>query len=524
MRHPSGMRGKRVMPEVTPCLLMILDGWGLGGDGPGNAVKKARTPVLDGLMRSFPVTTLACCGPDVGLPQGIMGNSEVGHLNLGAGRIVYQDLLRIDRSIEDGSFFSNPVLIQAMDRTRERGGTCHLMGLLSDGGVHSRLSHLKALIVLAKEKGFSAIALHPILDGRDTAPKSGLGYLKELLDFTQEIPEVFVSTLCGRFYAMDRDTRWERTERAFRLYASGEGDVAEDPCAFVAASYAKGVTDEFLEPVRLLHDRGEAGCVRDGDLVIFFNFRADRARQITRAFTEPQFEPFVRTKNPSVDWVCMTRYDEKFDLPVAFGPQRHRDILGEVVSRAGFSQLRIAETEKYAHVTYFFNGGEEVAFAGEERVMVPSPREVETYDEKPEMSAALVADRFLEKAASGVYALMVLNFANMDMVGHTGNLDAACAACEAVDFNVGRVVEAMRQKKIPVLITADHGNAEEMRDASGKIHTAHTCNPVPLILVDETRSRVRLRPGCLADVAPTLLEIMGIGVPEAMTGKSLFAD
>lgn len=513
-----------VMPEVQPCLLMILDGWGLADAGPGNAVQNARTPVLDELIRTFPATTLACSGPDVGLPQGIMGNSEVGHLNLGAGRIVYQDLLRIDRSIEDGSFFSNPVLIQAMERARERGSTCHLMGLLSDGGVHSRMSHLRALIALAKDRGFSSIALHPILDGRDTAPKSGLGYLKELLDFTQEISEAFVSTLCGRFYAMDRDTRWERTERAFRLYTSGEGAVAEDPCAFVEASYSQGVTDEFLEPVRFSHGKGEAGQIRDGDLVIFCNFRADRARQITRAFTDPQFEPFVRAKNPSADWVCMTRYDEKFDLPVAFGPQHLKNILGEVVSRAGFSQLRIAETEKYAHVTYFFNGGEEAPFAGEERVLVPSPREVETYDEKPEMSAALVADRFLEKVASGEYALMVLNFANMDMVGHTGNLEAACAACEAVDRNVSRIVTVMRQKHIPVLITADHGNAEQMQDTSGKMHTAHTCNPVPLILVDETRRQIRLRSGRLGDVAPTLLEIMGLEIPEEMTGISLITD
>ncbi|TYT76328.1 2,3-bisphosphoglycerate-independent phosphoglycerate mutase [Desulfobotulus mexicanus] len=506
------------MPEVRPCLLMILDGWGVADAGPGNAVRSSCTPVLESLMGEFPVTTLACSGPDVGLPEGIMGNSEVGHLNLGAGRIVYQDLLRIDRSIEDQTFYGNPVLTGAMDAARDRGATCHFMGLLSDGGVHSRISHLKALISMAGKRGLSKIALHPILDGRDTPPMAGSAYLKDLMDFIAPMPQVFVSTLCGRFYAMDRDTRWERTSRAFDLYTQGEGSLRQDAVAAVEGAYASGVTDEFLEPVKI--GKVQEGLIRNGDLVVFFNFRADRARQITRAFSDRDLDTFTRKSMPEVDWVCMTRYDASFDLKVAFGPQVLTDLLGEVVSAADFSQLRIAETEKYAHVTYFFNGGEERAFPGEERVLVPSPRDVETYDEKPEMSADLVADTFLEKFYSGSYALMVLNFANMDMVGHTGKMDAACRACEAVDRNVGRIVEIMRQNNVPVVITADHGNAEQMQDAEGKVHTAHTCNPVPLLLVDEKLKNCRLLPGRLGDVAPTVLEIMGLGIPAAMTGTS----
>ncbi|MCW7755151.1 2,3-bisphosphoglycerate-independent phosphoglycerate mutase [Desulfobotulus sp. H1] len=502
---------------------MILDGWGLADPGPANAVRASCTPVLDALVENWPATVLSCCGPDVGLPQGIMGNSEVGHLNLGAGRVVYQDLLRIDSAIEDGSFFSNPVLGKAMDEARERGVTCHFMGLLSDGGVHSRMAHLKALITMARERGLARVALHPILDGRDTDPMSGLGYVQDIVSYIGPMPGVFVSTLCGRFYAMDRDTRWERTQRAFMLYAEGEGAFSEHPVTALKEAYGKGITDEFLEPVKIVDPQGREGRICEGDLVVFFNFRADRARQITSAFTGENFSAFPVRQPAGLHWVCMTRYDAAFTLDVVYAPQSLSDILGEVVSNSGLLQLRIAETEKYAHVTYFFNGGEEKAFPGEERVLVPSPREVETYDEKPEMSADLVTDMFLEKTASTEYNLMVLNFANMDMVGHTGNFPAACRACEAVDRNVGRIVEAMLLAGIPVLITADHGNVEQMMDGSGNIHTAHTCNPVPLILVDETRKGCRLLPGRLADVAPTVLEIMGIDLPDAMTGRSRIA-
>lgn len=507
------------MTTVRPCMLMILDGWGLRADAEGNAVKEAKTPNLDALAAHCPTTTLVCAGQAVGLPDGIMGNSEVGHLNLGAGRVVYQTLLRIDRAIAEGNFFENQALASAMDAVKKGGTTLHLMGLVSDGGVHSQLTHLKALVRMAHRRGVARVRIHAILDGRDTPPDSGKGYIEDLTDFLQEFPCARIATLCGRFYAMDRDTRWERTEAAYKLYTEADGLPETDAVAAVSNAYGRGETDEFVKPVTL---GAEGGTVTDGDAVIFFNFRADRARQITRAMTVDGFDGFSRSRVPDLAaYVCMSLYEESFHLPMAFGPQHHEAILGEVVSRAGLPQLRIAETEKYAHVTYFFNGGEERPFDLERRCLIPSPREFPTYDLIPEMSAVAVADELIRQIDEHDHKLIVVNFANMDMVGHTGIMEAAVKAVETVDACVGRVVKAFQEKGGALLVTADHGNSEQMSDGNGGAHTAHTLNPVPLILVDGTRNGVRLKPGKLADVAPTVLDLMGLPIPEAMTGESL---
>ncbi|SCY72274.1 2,3-bisphosphoglycerate-independent phosphoglycerate mutase [Desulfoluna spongiiphila] len=507
------------MTTVRPCMLMILDGWGLRADAEGNAVKGATTPNLDALAASCPTTTLACSGKAVGLPEGIMGNSEVGHLNLGAGRVVYQTLLRIDRAIEEGDFFENEALASAMEAVKKGGNTLHLMGLVSDGGVHSQLTHLKALVRMAHQKGVETVRIHAILDGRDTPPDSGKGYIEDLGAFLADFPNTRIATLCGRFYAMDRDTRWERTEAAYRLYTESEGITETDAAAAVEGAYGRGETDEFVKPVTLATD---GGAITDGDAVIFFNFRADRARQITRAMTVDGFDGFVRESKPALaSYVCMSLYEESFQLPMAFGPQHHDGILGEVVSKAGLPQLRIAETEKYAHVTYFFNGGEESPFDLEERCLIPSPREFPTYDLIPEMSAVAVADELVRQIEEKDHKLIVVNFANMDMVGHTGIMEAAVKAVETVDACVGRVVKAFQAKGGALLVTADHGNSEQMTDGNGGAHTAHTLNPVPLILVDGSRNGASLKPGKLADVAPTLLDLMGLAKPEAMTGESL---
>ena len=509
------------MTTVRPCMLMILDGWGIREEAEANAVKEAQTPNLDALMAMYPSTSLACSGPDVGLPEGIMGNSEVGHLNLGAGRVVYQTLLRIDRSIDDGSFFDNAALASAMGAAKGGGTTLHLMGLLSDGGVHSQMTHLMALVRMAHRRGVERIRIHVILDGRDTPPKSGKGYLKTLDAFLDGFPNARIATLCGRFYAMDRDTRWERTETAYRLYTEGVGISETNAMDAVAHAYGRGETDEFVTAITL---GTEGGTLADGDALIFFNFRADRARQITRAFTVADFDGFSRKKVPHfASYVCMSLYETGFDLPLAFGPQPMDDILGEVVSRAGHSQLRIAETEKYAHVTYFFNGGEESPFNAEERCLIPSPREFATYDLVPEMSAVAVTEALIEAIRTKEHSLIVVNLANMDMVGHTGILSAAITAVETVDACVGRIVNAFQSKGGALLVTADHGNSEQMGDGNGGAHTAHTLNPVPLILVDDTRKDAFLKSGRLADVAPTLLGLMGLAAPEAMTGESLIA-
>jgi 2,3-bisphosphoglycerate-independent phosphoglycerate mutase len=502
---------------------MILDGWGQRAVSLGNAVTKAQTPVLDQLMTRYPTTTLACSGEAVGLPKGIMGNSEVGHLNIGAGRIVFQDLLRIDRSIEDGSFFENQTLGAAMDSVRKANAALHLMGLVSDGGVHSQLTHLEALLKIARQKGLQRVYVHAIMDGRDTPPDAGIGYIEQLQERIKALGCGVIASLCGRYFAMDRDKRWDRVEKAHRLYTAGEGRTATDAAAAMADAYAKNETDEFINPTAIVDDKGRpVGLVSDSDGIIFFNFRADRAREITRALTDPTFDGFDRQTTPVLSrFVCMTLYDENFSLPVAFPPLSMQGLLGEVISQAGMHQLRIAETEKYAHVTYFFNGGEETPFGGEDRCLIPSPREVATYDLKPSMSAPAVTDEVLKRIESQRYDLIVLNFANMDMVGHTGDMEAAVEACETVDRSVGRIVEAVQARGGVLLITADHGNAETMLDDDGKVHTAHTTNPVALILVDDRRRNGRLREGILGDIAPTILEIMGITKPEQMTGRSL---
>lgn len=505
------------------CMLMILDGWGINPDRRGNAVFLAGTPHLNQLFETYPGTRLLCSGESVGLPDGIMGNSEVGHLNIGAGRIVYQDLLRIDRAIKERTFFENDTLKRVIANVNEQNSALHLMGLVSDGGVHSHINHIYALLKLARDKKVSRVYVHAILDGRDTPPDSGAGFVGDLKDAMKKIGTGQIATICGRYYAMDRDRRWDRSEKAYRLYTRGEGVPATDAVAAVRQAYRQGETDEFVTPIVMTDEQGGVpGTLRDRDGVIFFNFRADRVRQITQALTDPQFDGFARDPFPRLSqYVTMTRYDEHFDLPVVFPPVHLEAILGEVVSRQGRRQLRIAETEKYAHVTYFFNGGEEAPFPQEDRCLIPSPRDIPTYDHKPQMSALEVTQEVISRIRSDRYDLIVLNFANMDMVGHTGVIDAAVKACETVDACVAKIVPEVLAKKGAVLITADHGNAEKMLDENGNPYTAHSLNPVRFILVDDTRRALRLRPGILADIAPTILEILAIDKPEQMTGRSL---
>lgn len=509
-----------------PVMLMILDGWGINPSQDGNAVALARTPNLDRLFATYPHTRLQVSGRAVGLPDGIMGNSEVGHLNIGAGRVVYQDLLRIDVAIEDGSFFQNPILNQAVEGAKAGQGTLHLLGLVSDGGVHSHIHHLLALLDLAKRKGLHQVFVHAILDGRDTAPDAGQAYIARVQAHMQKIQLGAIASICGRYYAMDRDTRWDRTQKAYELLTQGKGMPETDPEAAVRNAYARGESDEFVQPIVMLNaERAPLAPVRDGDSILFFNFRADRTRQITRAFTQTDFDGFERRFPPELNqFVCMTQYDEKFNLPAAFPPEHLEHILSEILSRNGLRQLRIAETEKYAHVTYFFNGGEEAPFENEERCLIPSPRDIPTYDHKPQMSAIAVTEEVLKRIASDRYDVIVLNFANMDMVGHTGVLEAAIQAVETVDRCVGRIADAIVAKGGVAIITADHGNAEMMRDAQGKIQTAHTTNPVPLLLLHPQGRALRLREGILGDIAPTILNILGLPQPPQMTGRTLIGD
>lgn len=504
---------------------MILDGWGINPAAEGNAIALAKTSNLNRLKAEYPHTHLVCSGEAVGLPEGIMGNSEVGHLNIGAGRVVYQDLLRIDLAVQNGTFFDNPAMGGLMDIINREGGRLHLMGLVSDGGVHSQLTHLLALLDMARGKGVKQVFVHAILDGRDTSPTAGIDYLRQVTAHMERHRFGAIASICGRYYAMDRDKRWDRIEKAYRLYTEGEGVTEPDPVQAVAHAYDRGQTDEFVKPIVITPEGAEPAVVSTGDGVIFFNFRADRAREITRTFTEPGFDFFDISNRPRLrGYVTMTRYDETFGLPAAFPPVSLKGILGEVLSRNRLRQLRIAETEKYAHVTYFFNGGEEKPFPNEERVLIPSPREVPTYDHKPEMSAEAVAEAVIEQIRSGKQDVIILNFANMDMVGHTGIIDAAVKACETMDRCAGRVVGEILSRNGVVLITADHGNAEKMRDENGKVHTAHTLNPVPFILVDDRRKTVRLKEGRLGDIAPTLLEVMGLEKSEEMTGESLIQN
>ena len=505
-----------------PLILMILDGWGLSPRQENNAIALANPPVMTRLCRDYPFAELQASGMAVGLPEGQMGNSEVGHLNIGAGRIVYQDLTRITKAIADGSFFRNPVLLDCLEKTRISGGRIHLAGLLSDGGVHSHNTHLYALLQLAKREGIKEVFVHCFLDGRDTPPKSALEYVAALEDELKKIGVGRIATVMGRFYAMDRDNRWDRVEKAYNAMALGAGTAAENALDAIQKNYDQGINDEFVIPT-VIHDQsGAVGTIRDGDGCIFFNFRSDRAREITRAFTDADFAGFLPAFRPAFSsYVCMTEYDETFGLPVAFAPEELKNILAEVVSTAGLRQLRIAETEKYAHVTFFFNGGNEAPFSGEERVLIPSPKDVATYDLKPEMSVFQVATELVGKLDEKRFDFIVLNFANPDMVGHTGFLDSVVKAITAVDQCVGVVVDKVLSLGGSLLITADHGNAESMVDENGNPHTAHTCNPVPLVLVGDAGKGCTLRSGVLADIAPTVLEILGIPKPAEMSGSSL---
>ncbi|HEX8966357.1 MAG TPA: 2,3-bisphosphoglycerate-independent phosphoglycerate mutase [Chloroflexota bacterium] len=518
---------------MKPLVLIIRDGWGVHDEDAeaarrhGNAVLLAHLPVLDHLLASYPHALLQASGEAVGLPPGQMGNSEVGHQNLGAGRVTYQDLMRISVAIRDGSFFRNPVLLKVIGEVHRTGTRLHLMGLLSDGGVHSHITHLFALLEMAQRQhlGPDQVVVHPILDGRDTPPRSGAGYLEQLEQELRRIGIGHIGTVIGRYYSMDRDNRWERTDRAYAAYVSGQGQPATSVAAAIQASYAAGTGDEFVEPVVITDAAGEpSGRVRDGDAIIFFNFRPDRARQITRAFTHSAPEGRAQ---PAVDvhYVCMTEYDSTIRAPVAFPPDTVDNPLGEVIAAAGMRQLRIAETEKYAHVTYFFNGGREVAFEHEDRALIPSPK-VATYDLQPAMSADGITDELLRRLSTdqSPYDLVVLNFANADMVGHTGVLSATIQALEVVDACVGRIVERVQALGGITLITADHGNAEQMIDQDGGPFTAHTTNPVHLILVDDSRRDARLQDGIFADVAPTILQLLGLKAPPDMTGHNLLTS
>ena len=511
-----------------PVVLVVLDGWGLGRDEPGNAVLAAETPVMDRLVASYPAATLLTSGEDVGLPPGQMGNSEVGHLNLGAGFVVYQWLTRVDRAIADGSFAANPTFRAALDHATRSGGTVHLLGLVSDGGVHSHVRHLEALLRLARAEGVERVHVHAFMDGRDTSPTAGLGYIADLERAMGEIGVGRIATVSGRYYAMDRDKRWERTERAYDAIIHGGGEVSASAQEAIRRAYDAGVTDEFIPPTVISGPDGLAPSLPEsGDSAIFFNFRADRMRQIVAAFASPTFVGFDRRTVPSLHIATTARYEEGLPVHVAFEPQDVEHPVARAISDAGLAQFHTAETEKYAHVTFFFNGGREEPFAGEERLLVPSPR-VATYDLQPEMSAEGVTEATLAAIASGRYPFVIVNFANCDMVGHTGVFEAAVRAVATVDGCLGRVVEATLAAGGVALVTADHGNAEEMIDrATGRPMTAHTTNPVPVVLVtpdDHPARHAALRPdGRLAAVAPTLLGLLGVPVPAAMTERPLLA-
>jgi 2,3-bisphosphoglycerate-independent phosphoglycerate mutase len=504
---------------VRRTVLVVLDGFGERAAKDGNAIRLAQTPSFDRLYREFPHTLVHTSGLAVGLPDGQMGNSEVGHMNMGGGRVVFQDLTRINQSIADGSFHENPALVSAIDAVKASGGTLHLLGLTSPGGVHSSLEHAYAVVEICKRRGLSRVAWHAFLDGRDTPPKSAAGTVREVSAELCKIGIGQISTVVGRFYAMDRDNRWDRVEVAYRLLTEGEGRSAVDAVAAVEAAYAAGETDEFVKPIAI----EGAPRISDSDGVVFFNFRADRAREMTRALTDPGFSGFSRRKTPRLAaYACMAQYDASFGLPVAFPPQSMRNILGEYLADNGLAQFRTAETEKYAHVTFFFNGGREQPFPLEERRLVPSPKDVTTYDQKPAMSAVDVADGMVRAIESEAYAFMLVNFANPDMVGHTGILPAAVEAVDVIDTCIGRIVDAALAHDTAVVITADHGNCEQMVADDGGPHTQHTTNPVPFIVVDpRMRGHKLAGDGRLCDVAPTVLALMGLAQPAEMTGHSL---
>ncbi len=502
-----------------PVMLMILDGFGINPNEKGNAVAIANTPNIDKLKKTWPTTIIHTSGLDVGLPEGQMGNSEVGHTNIGAGRIVYQDLTRITKSIQDGDFFSIKEFSDAIDNCKKNNSNLHIMGLLSDGGVHSHIRHLVALLEFAKRKDFENVYVHCFMDGRDTPPTSGEGYIAKLEEKMKEKGVGKIATIEGRFYAMDRDKRWNRVKEAYDAMVNGVGEEATSALGAIEASYQKEVFDEFVKPTVICNGDSPVATIKDNDSVIFFNFRPDRAREITRTLVDKDFNEF-ETKKMNLFFVCFTQYDETMpNVKIAFKPESLVNTFGEYISKHGLKQLRIAETEKYAHVTFFFNGGEEKEYEGEDRILVPSPK-VETYDLKPEMSALEVTDKVVEAINSGKYDSIILNYANPDMVGHTGSLEAAVKAVETIDGCVGKVVEAIEKQNGVLIITADHGNAEQMIDyKTGEPQTAHTTNPVPLILVG--LEGVKLKEGKLADLAPTMLDIMGLEKPQEMTGESL---
>ncbi len=518
-------------PETTPesprlTLLLILDGWGVADASAGNAISRAHTPTLDRLQQEWPCAELACSGRAVGLPEGFMGNSEVGHMNLGAGRVIDQDMTRIDKAIEEDRLAENRTLRNLIEAVKRQGGRLHYMGLLSDGGVHSHQQHLYELIAIAKTHGVELV-IHTWMDGRDTPPRSGLDFMRNLTAELDRQGWGRVGVVSGRYYAMDRDKRWDRVNRAYRALTLGptEGIPAfEEPVAAVQAAYEAGENDEFITP-RVVVKNDDAGTIRDGDGVFFFNFRADRARQLSRAFVDPDFDEFPREAHPTLaGFASMTEYDSELTalgVAAAFPPETYRDTLGEVVASHNLTQLRIAETEKYAHVTYFFNAGQEEPFPGEARELTPSPQDVATYDLKPEMSAYEVTERCANALREGGFSLVVCNLANLDMVGHTGVMEAAIKACEVVDACVDKLVTAVQDRGGQVLLTSDHGNAEEMLDAQGGVMTAHSTNAAPLVLIGEGHQGRVLRSGKLGDVAPTILKLWGMPQPSAMTGESL---
>ena len=523
-KKPAAKRGRKPKAATAaakkaegpkkPTALIIMDGFGHREETKGNAIEAAKKPNLDKIFAENPLTYIGASGLDVGLPDGQMGNSEVGHTNIGAGRIVYQELTRITKAIQDGDFFENPALMSAINQCKWFDSTLHIFGLLSDGGVHSHIDHMFALLELARRNGLRKVCFHCFMDGRDTPPQSGIEYIDRLQAKIDAVEVGCIATVSGRYYAMDRDNRWDRVQKAYNAIALGEGEHAATAHEAMEQSYANGVTAEFVVPVIVT----EGATVKDDDAIIFANFRPDRAREITRAFVDPEFTGFERVQ-PKIHYVCMTQYDATMpNVEIAFKPQSLKNTLGEYVSDKGLKQLRIAETEKYAHVTFFFNGGVEKQYPGEDRILVKSPK-VATYDLQPEMSAYEVTDKMVEAVKSGKYDMIILNFANCDMVGHTGVFEAAKAAVEAVDTCVGKVAAAIDEMDGVLLITADHGNADKMVDDDGEPFTAHTTNPVPFCVVGYP---CKLREGgVLADIAPTMLKIMDLPQPEEMTGKSI---
>ena len=512
------------MSNLRPCVLVILDGFGERAEKSHNAILLAQTPTLDTIRQKYPMTLLQNSGEAVGLPMGQMGNSEVGHMNLGAGRVIYQDLTRIDRDIRLGDFQKNPTILAAIESAKQHNGALHLFGLLGDGGVHAHDGHLYALLRLCHQHNCT-VFVHAFMDGRDTPPNSGMGFLQNVEDVCRQT-NATVASLIGRFYAMDRDKRWDRVEKAFRALTLGEGKRATNLPEALGAAYRSGEMDEFIQPILLERDGAVVGRVKENDAVFFYNYRADRARELTRAFMQSDFSAFDASYRPRLSYYgTMTRYDETFGLPVAYSPSFPQNTLGEYISTRQISQLRCAETEKYAHVTYFFNGGREEPFPQEERVLIPSPKEVKTYDLKPEMSAPGVTKALVEAILSKKYPLIVANYANADMVGHTGIESAAISAVEVVDRALAEIASACQATGASLLITADHGNIEQMwDDENNQPHTQHTLNPVPLYVVDDRRVGTKLHPGALCDVAPTVLSVMELAQPSEMEGKSLLSE